>query len=402
MEMSRMHQHCRDTGWERDRLLELGPGSLRSLPAPAPQPGPPLRIGVIAPPWVAVPPPSYGGTELILDVLCRGLAARGNDVVLFTTGDSTCEVPRAWLFPEAMTDRMGSGLIELRHVSAAYDTFAGFDVVHDHTVLGLCTHPQRDHPAVVTTNHGPFDEHLVDLYRRVAPSTPLIAISHDQASRAPADIPVATVIHHGLDLERYRFDPRGGDYLLFLGRMNPDKGIETAIEIARRCGTDLAIAAKMREPAEREYFTTVIEPLLGDGVEYIGEVGHDDKVALLCGARALLNPICWPEPFGLVMAEALACGTPVVGTPQGAAPEIVGDAVTGYLADTVAGLVDGVAAAGDLDRRACRAAVEERFSMDRMARDHERFYRSVLHPSHPLVPLSATRRMGSGRSVIAS
>lgn len=362
----------------------------------------PLRIGVIAPPWVPVPPPSYGGTELVLDVLCRGLAARGHDVVLFATGDSTCAVARASLLPVAATERMGASVVELRHVCAAYDAFADFDVVHDHTLVGLCAHRYDRRPRVVTTNHGSFDDDLVDIYRRTAPTTPLIAISHDQARHAPPDVPIAAVIHHGLDLARYRFDPSGGEYLLFLGRMNPDKGVEAAIEVARRCGRDLAIAAKMREPGEYEYFDRVIRPRLGGGIEYIGEVGHADKVALLGGARALVNPIGWPEPFGLVMAEALACGTPVVGTPRGAAPEIVDHGVTGYLGSSVEDLVVGVAAAGDLARAGCRAAVEQRFSMERMAHDHERFYRSALRTTWPVLPPIPEAGIGPGTSSLAS
>ncbi len=337
-----------------------------------------LRIGVLAPPWVSVPPTTYGGTELVLDVLCRGLADLGHDVVLFTTGDSTCPVSIRWLFEAAAPDRMGASVLELRHVAAAYDEFDGFDIVHDHTLAGLFLGQLHPGLPVVTTNHGPFDADLADLYRRTASSVPLIAISQDQADRAPTDVPIAAVIHHGLDLDRYRLGTDPGDYIVALGRMDPDKGIHVAIEVARRAGLRLVIAAKMRESAEMHYFETTIKPALGNGVEYIGEVDHAQKVELLAGARALINPIQWPEPFGLVMAESLACGTPVVGSGCGAAPEIVDHGLTGYLAANVDGLVRGVLDADRLDRRRCREVIELRFSMERMARDHETFYRSVL------------------------
>ncbi len=339
---------------------------------------PPLRIGILAPPWVSVPPTSYGGTELILDVLSRGLQELGHELVLFTTADSTCDVPKRWLFESSDPDRMGAAVLELRHVAAAYDVFAGFDIVHDHTLVGPFLAPLHPTLPVVTTVHGPFDDDLVDIYRRTAHTVPTIAISEDRASRAPLDIPIGAVIHHGLDLDRYRFDEVGGDYLVALGRMNPDKGIHVAIEVARRLGVDLVIAAKMREPAEKRYFESVVRPLLGNGVEYVGEVDHDAKVDLLAGARALLNPIQWPEPFGLVMVEALACGTPVVATPAGAAPEIIRPGATGYLAATADELLSGVMACADLDRKVCRAEMEQRFSMATMARNHEAFYRSVL------------------------
>ncbi len=336
---------------------------------------------MLAPPWVAVPPPSYGGTELVLDVLSRGLQARGHHVVLFTVGESTCTVPREWLFEHADPDRMGSAVLELRHAAAGYDAFAGYDIVHDHTLAGLFLAQGRQSVPVVTTSHGPFDADLNDLYRRAA--TPLIAISHDQARRAPDDVEVSTVIHHGLDTARYRFDPDGGDYLLALGRMSPDKGVDVAIEVARQAGLDLLIAAKMREPGEHRFFSETIEPLLGEGVRYVGEVGHRDKISLLGGAVALLNPIRWPEPFGLVMVEALACGTPVVVSACGAAPEIVRHGVTGYLGREVDELVAGVRAAADLDRRTCRSSVERHFSMARMAADHEAFYYSILAGGQP-------------------
>ncbi len=336
-----------------------------------------LRVGIIAPPWVPVPPPSYGGTELVLDVLARGLVRAGHEVVLFTTGDATCDVPRQWLFDRCDPDRMGASVLELRHVAAAYEALHRCDLVHDHTLAGLFVSELYPETPVVTTNHGPFNEDLVDIYRQVVDRIPIIGISRHQVSTAPPEVPVAAVIHHGLDLARFPYGPDGGDYLLALGRMNHDKGIDRAIDIARRAGMPLLIAAKMREPAEQRYFAEVIEPHLDDRIRYIGEVGHADKVRLLQGARALLNPIRWPEPFGLVMIEALACGTPVVTTNHGAAPEIVTHGETGFLSDDDAELVQAVLAAGGLSRAACRARAEGEFSAERMVADHVAFFQTV-------------------------
>lgn len=362
-----------------------------------------LRIGVLAPPWVPVPPVRYGGTELILDVLCRGLVERGHHVTLFTTGDSTCPVDKRWLFESMDPDRMGAAVLELRHVAAAYDALKACDIVHDHTLAGLFLGQLHPELPVVSTNHSPFNADLADLFGRTASKVPVIAISRDQAGRAPADLPIGTVIHHGLDLDRYRFDGQGGAHLVALGRMNPDKGIHLAIEVARRTGLDLAIAAKMREPGEKRYFEEVIKPKLGKGIDYVGEVDHAEKVELLTGALALVNPIQWPEPFGLVMPESLACGTPVVGTGFGAAPEIVDHGITGYLAQSVDGLVQGVVDAAQLDRRQCRLAAESRFSMQRMAQDHEDFYRSVLSERQTKAPGTGTVAPNTGyRPVLAS
>lgn len=338
-----------------------------------------LRVGIIAPPWVPVPPPSYGGTELVLDVLARGLVDQGHDVVLYTTGDATCDVPRRWLFDRCDPDRMGASVLELRHAAAAYEALAGCDIIHDHTLSGLFVSELYPESTVVTTNHGPFNEDLVDIYAKVAHRIPVIGISHHQASTAPPGLPVATVIHHGLDLDRYPFDPNGGDYLFNLSRMSADKGIDRAIGIARRAGLPLLIAAKMREPAERRYFTEVIEPLLGGDIVYIGEVDHARKVALLRGAKALLNPIRWPEPFGLVMIEALSCGTPVVATYEGAAPEIVVDGVSGFLSDDDDVLVEAAGKLDSIDRATCRREAEEKFSAQRMVADHARFFHQVLN-----------------------
>ncbi|MEZ5412394.1 MAG: glycosyltransferase family 4 protein, partial [Acidimicrobiales bacterium] len=337
-----------------------------------------------------VPPPSYGGTELVLDVLARGLVRAGHEVVLFTTGDATCDVPRQWLFEHCDPDRIGVSVLELRHVAAAYEALQHCDLVHDHTLSGLFVSELYPETPVVTTNHGPFNEDLVDIYRQVVGRIPIIGISRHQASTAPAEVPVSTVIHHGLDLDRYPYSPHGGDYLLALGRMNHDKGIDRAIHIARRAGMPLLIAAKMREPAEQRYFAEVIEPHLDDRIRYVGEVGHADKVRLLQGARALLNPIRWPEPFGLVMIEALACGTPVVSTYHGAAPEIVTPGETGFLSDDEGELVRAVLRAGGLSRAACRARAEREFSAERMVADHVAFFHTVAATRGRRVRVPAT------------
>lgn len=340
--------------------------------------GDPLRIALVAGPFVAVPPAGYGGTERVIDTLARGLHAAGHDVTLFTTGDSTCPVPRAWLFAEAAPDLMGSELRELRHVEHAYDLLAGCDVVHDHTLLGPYLAAARGRTNVVTTNHGPFDADLADVYGRMQDRVPIIAISRHQASSAPPAVRVAAVIHHGLPLERYVVGPGSPDRLVFVGRMNPSKGVHVAARVARRAGLPLVIAAKMRENPELEYFRAAVEPLLGHGVEYVGEIDEDAKIALLGSALALLNPISWPEPFGLVMAESLACGTPVVGFANGAAPEIVDDGETGLLVNGEDALVDALGRVADLSRRRCREVAEDRFSAARMVAEHELLYRALV------------------------
>lgn len=343
-----------------------------------------MKIGLIAPPWLPVPPPSYGGTESVVDGLARGLAARGHDVRLFTVGESTCPVTRFSLFGHAV-DAMGTTLPEVAHVVAAWEALADCDVIHDHTVAGplMWAHATPFVP-VATTNHGVFNEAARTFYSAVADHVAIVAISHHQRSTA-GDVPVRAVIHHGIDLVTQHYGPGGGGYLFFIGRMSPDKGIHRAIRIARRAGRRLVIVSKMWEPEEIAYFEQRVRPMLGRDVELLTETTLDERIELMRHAEALVNPISWDEPFGLVMAEALGCGTPVLGFPRGAAPEIVDHGVTGYLSDDEAAL-----AAVDIasfDRRACRAAAEEKFSLERMALDHERFYRHLVssHRAH-LVP----------------
>ncbi|MEL6893474.1 MAG: glycosyltransferase family 4 protein [Actinomycetota bacterium] len=371
----------------------------------------PLKIGMIAPPWLPVPPVAYGGTELMVDALCRALERAGHEVTLFTIGSSSCPVPRRWLFEEMDPDRMGAAVEELRHALAAYESLLGVDIVHDHTLAGLFLGPRRSGVPIVTTMHGPFDHDLSDLYGRIAATVPIVAISRDQARRAPPGLPVARVIHHGLELTRYPYSERPDDQVLFLGRMSPDKGVETAIEVARRAGRRLVIAAKMREPCEIQYFREVIEPMLGAGAEYVGEADFATKVELLGKSAALLNPIRWPEPFGLVMIESLACGTPVVGGSHGAAGEIVRAGRTGWLADGTDGLVRGLEHLGELDRADCRREVVDHFTSDRMAADYVDLYREVLAEKRrpdlrgavrPAVTWDVRPMHGEGRRALSS
>lgn len=336
-----------------------------------------LRIGLIAPPWVAVPPPVYGGTELVIDQLARGFADAGHEVVLFTTGDSTCPVGRDWVLPRAV-GTTGSMMSALRHVEAAYDAVADCDVVHDHTLLGLMwALTTRADSVLVTTSHGPFNPTLTELYRSVSRRFAVVAISHHQRSTAPT-VPIARVIHHGIDVDQTLFGQGDGGYVVFLGRMHPNKGVHRAISIARAAGKRILIAAKMWEPDEQRYFAEQVEPLLGPDAVYLGMVGGREKQELLAGAEALVNPIHWPEPFGLVMIEALAAGTPVLTFAQGAATEIVEDGRTGCLCTDDAAMAARLKTIGDIDRRECRLAAETRFSTQRMVADHLELYRDLL------------------------
>jgi glycosyltransferase involved in cell wall biosynthesis len=237
---------------------------------------------------------------------------------------------------------------------------------------------------VVTTNHGPFDDELGTYYAAIAEAVPVVAISRHHASTA-GNTPIAAMIHHGVEVDRFPSGDGCGGYAAFVGRMTTDKGVHRAAEIARRAGIPLRIAGKLRDPSEHDYFEREVAPLLGDDVVYVGELGGDDKVELLAGAACLLNPISWPEPFGMVMIEALACGTPVVATPHGSVPEIVTDGLTGFVCETDDDLADAVLRAPDLDRSACRSDARERFSAERMVADHLELYERVARQSLDVV-----------------
>ena len=359
-----------------------------------------MRIGIVAPPWLPVPPPAYGGTESVVDRLARGLVDAGHDVRLWTTADSTCPVPRGSVFDVARTELMGTGIVELQHDIAGYDWLAdqGCDVVHDHTLIGPFVRTAG--MPVLTTNHGPFDAPgTTTIFRRLAGEIPIIAISRHQASIASRlGIRVAHVIHHGIDVATIPPGDGSGDgqgpYLLFLGRINPTKGIIEAIDVARAAGMRLLIAAKMSEPLEVAYYDEFVAPRCGDGIDYLGEVCGAEKYRLLGGARALLNPIQWPEPFGLVMIEALATGTPVIATRHGACPEIVQDGSNGFVCDDHDSLVRAVRAAHRLDRRECRADVARRFNVETMVARHIGAYRQLLATSTGAAtgPKTAMRR----------
>lgn len=335
-----------------------------------------MRIGIIAPPWLPVPPSAYGGTELVVDRLARGLQNLGQDVVLVAHAASTCPVLTLSVLPHEEELPIGTAVPELAHVLAAYDLLRSCDVVHDHTITGPLLAVRHPDTTVVTTAHGPFDPEMTRVFRALPSNVSLIAISRAQA-RSAVDVPIARVIHHGIDVEHFPFGRGDGGYFAFLGRMDPSKGVHRACELAHRAGVPLRVAAKMRERPEREYFEQCVRPLLGGDVEYLGELGGQDKHDLLAGAAALLNPIAWAEPFGMAMIEALACGTPVITSPLGAAPEIVEHGVSGFWCNDDQEFIDALAAAADLDRRASRERVARHFSTKRMAAAHLDLYRSL-------------------------
>ena len=271
-----------------------------------------MRIGIIAPPWLAIPPVAYGGIEYMIEALAIALDAAGHDVVLAASGDSTCPVHRLPGFPPSDPQTMGQSLAELRHVTRAYRELPDVDVIHDHSLIGPHLRERPNGVPLVTTAHGPFTPAILESFGALPTDVSVVAISRQQASTA-AGVRIARVIHHGIDLATIPFGLGSGGYACFVGRMSPDKGVAEAIDTARRAGVPLRIAAKMREPLEREYFEAWVRPQLGSSVEFLGELTRSEKAQLLGDAIALINPIAWDEPFGLVMIESLAAGSPPPG-----------------------------------------------------------------------------------------
>ena len=353
-----------------------------------------MRIGLIAPPWVPVPPPRYGGIEAVIDSLARGLVRAGHQVLLAAAGNSSCPVPRV---PCTEDVAPGAAVLaetntELRHVLHGYAAMQDLDVIHDHTIAGPLLRRWAPRTSAVTTLHGPFDRKLTPLYQAFR-DVSVIAISRHQASTA-VGVSVDRVIHHGIDVGDVPEGKGDGGYASFLGRMSPEKGPREAILIARAAGVPLRMAAKLREPAECDYFDAEVKPLLSSDIEYLGELGMEDKLALVGSSFAMLNPLQWAEPFGMVMIEALATGTPVVVTPLGSAPEIIDDGITGYLRSGRKALASALLDAAELDRAECRAAACRRFDSDIMVRKHVQLYTSVINSEGPSL------RRGTARTAV--
>jgi glycosyltransferase involved in cell wall biosynthesis len=340
----------------------------------------PLRIAIVSPLFESVPPKLYGGTERVVAYLTEELVRQGHEVTLFASGDS---VTRARLVPcveasmrlnPSCLDPLAQHMVMIDKVVEAADEF---DVIHfnvDYMSLGLT---RRLELPAVTTLHGRLDlPHLLEVYEHFQ-SVPLVSISDAQRGPLPNANWLATV-HHGLPRQLHTPREQPGSYLAYLGRISPEKGPDKAIRIARRAGIPLRMAAKI-DAADRTYFEEQIVPMLeGPGVEFIGEIGDAEKDRFLGEAMALLFPIEWPEPFGLVMIEAMACGTPVVAFAHGSVPEVVLDGVTGYIVNSEDDAVAALKIICDLDRATCRSVFEERFSAERMTNDYLRTYNRAM------------------------
>jgi glycosyltransferase involved in cell wall biosynthesis len=331
--------------------------------------------------YESVPPKLYGGTERIVSYLTENLVRKGHEVTLYASGDSETHArlrssrTRALRLDPNCKDPLSHHIVMLEQVA---QEAAEYDVIHYHIDYLHFPTTRRTPQHHLTTLHGRLDlPDLEPLYREYK-DMPIISISDSQREPLQWANWQATV-YHGLPLDLYPFRETPGDYLAFLGRISPEKGCDRAIQIARRAGMPLKIAAKIAEGPDQTYFDEKIRPLLREpGIEFIGEITERDKGAFLGGARALLFPIDWPEPFGLVMIEAMACGTPVLAFPRGAVPEILENGVTARFGRTNDDLVRAVGEIDELDRRLCRQTFERRFSDVRMGDDYEQVYRRLI------------------------
>jgi glycosyltransferase involved in cell wall biosynthesis len=338
-----------------------------------------VRIAVIAPPWYSVPPSGYGGIEWVVSLLADGLTDRGHQVTLFAPPGSETDarlVPPLWAVPPE--ELIGDPWYEASHVISVYDHSDEFDILHDRTgPAGVSIGAMSDYPTVHTL-HGPFTDQTSMLYRRIARRHWFVAISESQQSTGPSNMRWAGVIYNGIPIDRYPFRQDKDDYLFFLGRADEEKAPHLAIQAARQAGRRLVMCVTTKNDRERSYWAEMVEPLLSDDIEVRGECDQDQKAELLGRAAALLFPIQWPEPFGLVMTEAMACGTPVIAWRNGSVPEVVADGETGFIVDSVDEMAAAVDRVGELDPHVMRAQVKELFSAEAMVAGYERVYQRIL------------------------
>jgi len=339
-----------------------------------------MKIAQVAPLYESVPPKYYGGSERVVSYLTEELVRQGHDVTLFASGDSVTSARlvaacrRSLRLDKSCVDQLAH---HIRMLDLLFRDAKDFDIVHFHIDYLHFPLTRREGIRSVTTLHGRLNiPDLAPLYREFR-DMPVVSISDSQRRPLPW-IGWQATVHHGLPENLYKFQEKPDGYLAFLGRISPEKRVDRAIQIARRTGMEIKIAAKV-DDTDREYFETVVEPMLKDPLtEYLGEIGDGEKGDFLGRARALLFPIDWPEPFGLVMIEAMACGTPIIAYANGSVPEVIEHGVTGFLVEDLDDAVRAVERIPTLSRRRCREVFEERFSARRMAHDYVAVYERLV------------------------
>ena len=340
-----------------------------------------MIIAQIAPLWEQVPPPAYGGTELVVSLLTEELVKRGHDVTLFASGDSITSAKLESVHPRALrldTSVKDPNIYDMLNMSRVYENAAQFDIIHSHVGCVSLPYTNLVKTPTVHTLHGIFTPDNEKLFSHVR-NQPFISISNSQRDMNLGLNYVSTV-YNGIAPNTYSFYPKPErpPYLAFLGRISPEKGAHLAIEIAKRSGWHLKMAGKV-DAVDLEYFETKILPHIGGSqIEFLGEANHHQKSVLMGGAVATLFPITWKEPFGLVMIESMVTGTPVIAISLGSAPEVIADGVSGFLCQTVDECVDAIALAARLDRRTCRDHVLINFTAKRMTDGYEAVYQKIL------------------------
>jgi glycosyltransferase involved in cell wall biosynthesis len=345
----------------------------------------PLTIAMLAPPWIAVPPAGYGGVETVVSDLTEALVQRGHDVTLFCAPGSHSSAKTVPLLDAAHPQEIERSLYEADHVArafaaidAAHGEGIGFDIVHDHCGFTGLAMADRLQTPMLHTLHGPFTPQTRSFYAHHGHKAWVAGISKAQLAMGPANLHTVGAIPNPIAVDAWPFRPGDDGYLLWIGRMTPEKGAHRAIQIARAGGHDLVLAGVV-QPGQRAYFERHVEPHIdGQRVRFVGEVGGARKKRLFAGARALLMPIRWPEPFGMVIIESLVCGTPVLAFDEGAVGELIVEGVTGFIVEDDAAMVAALHDLGQIDPHACRSWVAEHCDVSVVAAAYEAAYRTVL------------------------
>lgn len=365
-----------------------------------------LRIAMVAPPWISVPPPGYGGIEAVVALLSDELTARGHEVTLFAAPGSRSTARVRSPLEQTYADAIGSALHDADYVGAVYDTIdAGrnegstFDVVHNHAGFTALAMANRVSTPVVHTLHGPFDEQAGPVYARHGHKAHLVAISHSQLAQAPPGVRILDAVPNPVLLEEWPLCEEKDDYLLWMGRMDPVKGAHSAIAAARHAGRRLVLAGPV-QPGQHEYVAREIAPHLdGEQIVFAGEVHGERRKELFARAKGFLMPIRWAEPFGMVMVEALSCGTPVIAFPEGAASEIVIDGVNGFHVADEREMARAIEELDAIDPHRCRRSVSERYDVRTVVDGYEEVYERVAHRARWRVPFVDRReRLKAARS----